>query len=49
MAKTSTSIQKRRLVRAAEHKRDTLTERLEKTRTELQKSRLELKQARAKR
>lgn len=46
MAKTSSSIQKRRLVRAAEHKRDTLIERMEKTRQELQKSRLELKQTR---
>jgi hypothetical protein len=46
MAKTSASIQKRRVVRAAEHKRDTLIVKLEKTRMDLQKARLELVQAR---
>lgn len=46
MAASSTA--KRRAIRAAEHKRDQLIEKLAKTRTDLQKARLELKQAKAK-
>jgi hypothetical protein len=46
MAGTSANIQKRRVIRAAEHKRDTLIIKLEKTKHDLQKARLELVQAR---
>jgi len=38
---------KRRAIRAAEHQRDVLIERLGKTRTDLQAARLKLKQAKA--
>ncbi len=48
MAKTSASIQRRRAIRAAEHKRDALIEKLAKAREDLQKARLELKQVKAK-
>jgi hypothetical protein len=46
MPSTSSNIQKRRLIRASEHKRDTLIIKLEKTKHDLQKARLELVQAR---
>lgn len=46
MAKTTASIQKRRNIRAAEHARDMLIEKLAKTRADLQAARLKLKQAR---
>jgi hypothetical protein len=45
MATTSTL--KRRQIRAAEHARDMLIEKLSKTKTDLQAARLKLKQARA--
>jgi len=44
----ATSTVKRRQIRAAEHARDMLIERLAKTRADLQAARLKLKQARAK-
>lgn len=44
----ATSTAKRRAIRAAEHTRDMLIEKLVKTRTDLQQARLRLKQARAK-
>jgi hypothetical protein len=40
--------EKRRKIRAAEHARDVLIERLSKTRTDLQAARLKLKQAKSK-
>jgi hypothetical protein len=46
MAKTTSSIQKRRQIRAAETKRDSLMIKLDKTKTDLQKARLELTQFR---
>jgi hypothetical protein len=42
-------IERRRKIRAAEHKRDTLLQKLENTRAELAKARLELKRVRAQR
>jgi hypothetical protein len=44
----ATSTTKRKQIRAAEHARDVLIERLAKTRTDLQAARLKLKQAREK-
>jgi len=44
MAKST--IDKRRLIRAAEHKRDMLLQKAEQTRADLAKARLELKRVR---
>lgn len=46
MGTTTANIQRRRRIRAAEHKRDVLTEKLGKTKADLEKARLELQQVR---